>query len=547
MKKRKNAILKKPVFWKMFIMRLLIFAVVAVLVGVVGTNIASRFYGMYMESETNSTGNVFADEVFRQYESNGDRERFEQSVSLSTNLYSWGNRIYAVVDGATGEVVASPSEDTLFLTAYYVAEEVGSLYPKTDVYTCESAEIVNAIKESLVATGYNQSSIYISMDDFYLKGYSFIPGKIKIMTYGNVEDSVLAELDFTPEDTAGYEHIGVGDNVGFAYGDPTYFELWLTPGVIQYMEEAVAKLDEWDSYLVPSDTLFNDLGSPGDNTCLYYTSIETGKEISEEGYLIVGFCHYNFFENFIWECMLSYAALMIITLALAIVTSNVSYMKQKNFYEMDQYRKDITNTMAHDLKSPLMVISGYAENLLEQDLPEKAQHFTESIMENTTYMNQIIEKTLELSKVENAGYTLHKESVNLREISEELIKGYMPQLEENGLEIQMTGDNILTADNISITEVLDNLIGNAVKYAMEGSVIEIHLSNKAYEISNVSAVDFDMDVKDLLKPFVKGDNSRSGKSGSGIGLTIAKNLCEQHGYELDVDCKDGTFIARVVW
>lgn len=544
MKKRKNATLKKPVFWKMFIKRLLIFAVVAAIVGVVGTYIASYFYGMYMESETNSTGNVFANEVFRQYDSNGDREQFEQSVSLFTNLYSYGNRIYAMVDKATGEVVASPSNDTLFLTAYSGAEEEGSLYPKVDIYTCESAEIVNAIKESQTATGYALGTTYISMDDFYLKGYTFIPGKVKIMTYDDVEDSVLAELDFTPEDTIGYEHIGVGDDVEFAYEDPTYFEQWLTPEVIQYMEEAVAKQDEWDPYLVPANT-FNDLGSLGDNTCLYYTSIETGEEIGEEGYLIVGFCHYNFFENWIWECMLSYAVLMIITIALAVVTTNISYMNQKNYYEMDQYRKDITNTMAHDLKSPLMVISGYAENILEQDLPEKAQHFTKSIMENTEYMNQIIEKTLELSKVENANYKLQKEDVNLREISQELINGYMSRLEERSLEIQMNGESMLTADKIAVTQVLDNLIGNAVKYAMEGSVIEIHLSDKSYEISNVSAVDFDMDVKDLLKPFVKGDNSRSGKKGSGIGLTIAKNLCEQQGYELHLDCLDGVFKARI--
>ncbi len=172
------------------------------------------------------------------------------------------------------------------------------------------------------------------------------------------------------------------------------------------------------------------------------------------------------------------------------VSANVSYMNQKNFYEMNEYRKDITNTMAHDLKSPLMVISGYSENLMGQDLSEKGQRFSKAIMENTEYMNRLIEKSLELSKVESRNYKLHKEDLNLREISQELIDGYKLQLEERGLDVQMQGECVLTADKISMREVLDNLIGNALKYAAEGSVIEIHLSDKAYEVSNVSAVEF---------------------------------------------------------
>ncbi len=542
--KKKSMTIKKPVFWKMFIKRFFIFAIVAVLIGVIGTKIASHFYGMYMASETEGVGGNLFNDLLWQYEATGAGEQFEKCVAYHASGYSGGNRIFIMVDNVTGEVVSKPSDDTLFLITYPGAEGEPQ-YPREEIYTCESAEIVNAIKESEAAAGCEQGTTYISMDDLYLKGYTFIPGKTYIMTYTDTEDAVIAELDFTPEDVTGYEHVTVGYDVEFAYEVPYYFDLALTPEVIQCMEETVANIDEWNMEMVSVNTS-NEVGSPGYNTCYYATIMETGVELGE-GYTLLGICHYNFFEEWMWECMISYISLIIATLALAVVTTNVSYMNQKNFYEMDQYRRDITNTMAHDLKSPLMVISGYAENLMEQDLTQKAQHFTKSIMENTEYMNRLIEKSLELSKVESGNYKLHKEDLNLREIAQELINGYMSQLEQRSLEIQMRGECVLNADKISMREVLDNLIGNAVKYAMEGSVIEIDLSDKACEVSNLSTIEFDMNIKDLMKPFVKGDNSRTGKKGSGIGLTIAKNLCEQQGYALDVDCKDGTFIAKVTW
>lgn len=534
--------IEKPVFWKMFIKRFVIFALIAIIIGLTCTKIASSFYGMYMASETSNIGDAFANEVFHLNEACSEKEQFMNGVSLVANEYSNGNRMYIMVDNVTGEVVR-PSGDTLFLDVYELENDFG--YPMTCTYTCENENIVNILKENGTEAGYYKGKTYIRVDDFYIKGYTFVPGKTKIMTFGDVEDVVLKEFDFTPEDVSGYTHVGDGTDVSCMYGDPVYFDPCLTQELVGCMEDTVANLDQMNLSTMSAEE-FNDVGSAGYNTCYFNVGIQIDGEREDEDYVILGICHYNFLEEWKWECMISYIALAIVTLAFAVVTTNVAYMNQKNYYEMDQYRRDITNTMAHDLKSPLMVIFGYVENLLEQDLPDKSHHFSRSIMENAVYMNGIIEKSLELSKVESGSYKLKKESVDLREISEELINEYALQMEERGLEVQVKGDRTLTADKISMRQVLDNIIGNAVKYAAEGTVIEIEMDEKSYKVFNISAFSLDMDVNELLKPFVKADNSRSGKKGSGIGLTIAKNLCEQHGYKLELECKDGIFVATII-
>ncbi len=539
MKKRKNTTLTKPVFWKIFLKRMLVIAVIAVTIGVVGTYIASYFYGMHMASVSLESCHRFAKELYYRYDYCENNEQFEKYASLLATMNSAENKICVLVDGSTGKILAQPSNDTLFLAEYY-QDGTGQLDGKVEIYTCESAEVVDAIRESKSST-MDSDEMFIEPIDFYLKGSTFLPGKVEIKTYGYEEDSVLAKLDFTPEDTTGYEHV-----VNSLFSDEKSYGMYcversLRPEVIQCMEETVAKLDcSILNELHVSE--FNEIGSLGENACFSAYGFLPNEE---DEYIIIEAHCYNFFENVKNQCLLSYLVLTIIALMLAVVIATVSYMNQRNYYDMDQYRRDITNTMAHDLKSPLMVISGYAENLLEQDLPEKAQHFSKFIMENTTYMNQIIEKTLELSKVENGSYKLQKESVDLKTITNDVVKNYKQQLDQNGLEVQMTGECELTTDKIAMTQVLDNLICNAVKYSVQGSAIEIQMEKHSYTISNVSAVVFDVDVQDLVKPFVKGDDSRSGKKGSGIGLTIVKNLCEQQGYELSLACIDGVFVVKI--
>lgn len=548
MKNRKGNMLKKPVFYKKLIGHVLFGTIIAVCIAYVGTMMAAHFYGLNMESTLLNINDNLNEDLVENYKNDSeDMEQFFLGSILDMNSYSLGGLYaFALVDQNTKEIVVQSSDTTLFL----LDDAENDQYDEEDVrefmiYGCDDKEIVDSIRTACEETGYAPGTIYLKMEDFYLQGYKFIPGKINVMTYGEQGNNVLKEMDFTPEDVSEYEHIIVGNKSDYSYGEPFLHDVCWSEDSAEYLNDFIFNhSDDW--YIDEGGySIFGSYKGIGKNEFFVAETLNLGEE-GEPQYCVVGTCSYNFFQELKPELLTAYGILAFITLFITFITSYTSYLKQKNFYEMDQYRRDITNTMAHDLKSPLMVISGYAENLLEEELDDKPKRFTSSILENVQYMNQIIEKTLELSKVENADYKLHKEAVDLREVTNGLVQRYLSQLEKRGLEIQISGECTVNAEKMCMIEVIDNLISNATKYAIEGSVIEVCLEKRCYEISNVSAVDFDMDVQNLLKPFVKGDNSRSGKNGSGIGLTIAKNLCEQHGYKLNVECNDGIFVAKII-
>jgi signal transduction histidine kinase len=94
--------------------------------------------------------------------------------------------------------------------------------------------------------------------------------------------------------------------------------------------------------------------------------------------------------------------------------------------------------------------------------------------------------------------------------------------------------------------VIDNLIGNAVKYAEPVTGIDIVMNDKFFEISNTYTGIIENQDK-LTEAFVKGDSARSGNNGTGLGLAIVKNILDVHGYSLEIRVKDRLFIAKIIF
>ena len=452
-------------------------------------------------------------------------------------------------DTETGKILADCNE-TFFLI---VRENANS---PAMAYTCPTSAVpeYTAIFESITGDEITFSNYYIATDveTFYIKEDEFRPGKVTAyvmpLTYYN--DTLLEDdyqnakesysFDFAPaesgytEYTADAFHSIVGPVV-VGYGDTSFYS----------HPETVAKA--WD-FLHLTQIENTDEMNPEDSYVsiqLVDTTIqivsETRMIFSEtENYTLRSVCHLDIADYTLVPFTIFIVAFIAISCLICFISTKITYAHLKAQYDMEDYRKTLMNTMAHDLKSPLMSISGYAENLKESVHSEKREHYAAAIMDNVEHMNHIISDILTLSKTEDCNIVLNKTELNAETLIHECLKKYELQMSNRNLSASVNGSLTLSADKTLFTEALDNLIGNAVKYADSDSEIAFTLDKKSIGISNRCGAEID-DTDELLKPFVTGDKNRSNKGGNGLGLAIAKNIMDLHKFKMNVKYEDKKF------
>ncbi|MBO4878258.1 MAG: HAMP domain-containing histidine kinase [Ruminococcus sp.] len=215
--------------------------------------------------------------------------------------------------------------------------------------------------------------------------------------------------------------------------------------------------------------------------------------------------------------------------------------KAKN--AMEDYQRELTNHLAHDIKTPLTAIGGYTENIMEVELTEEEKkQYLGAILDNIRFTDSIINRTLFLNSLEG-GAEIKPEKISVESMVREAVKKYEPMLEEKNITFSFEGDAQIKADRNSFETIIENLISNAVKYTAENGSIRAAADRKKLVITNT--VNEKTDVKDLKKPFVRGERSRSNLGGSGLGLSIAERAAALNGFSLKLSCTDTEFRAEV--
>jgi len=232
----------------------------------------------------------------------------------------------------------------------------------------------------------------------------------------------------------------------------------------------------------------------------------------------------------------------------AITIHDITYLKK-----LDQIKSEFVNTVSHDLRSPLTAVLGYAE-LTSRAGPvnEQQQEFLRRIQASVQNITTLINDLLDLGRFEE-GFDTRRETIQLESIVQYSLNTLESLIKEKNLHLE---DNIasnlpaLRANPISIRQLLDNLLGNAVKYTPRGGTVRVSISTQdrqlILEISDTGpGIPLD-EQPHIFEKFYRASNVVENSKGTGLGLAIVKSIVEGHQGRVWVESIPGhgsTFIV----
>lgn len=220
---------------------------------------------------------------------------------------------------------------------------------------------------------------------------------------------------------------------------------------------------------------------------------------------------------------------LILAILCAIILSFALLRVWRKQERIERVRRETTAALAHELKTPLSVLSATAELLGDNLAPEKQAHYLGVIQQQAQRMDGSVRQMLELSRLETGAKALRRTAFSLAELAQERLQAALPTDSTIHTEFAAQGEYEVNADRALLTRALDALLENAVQHTPEGGCITVHLADGVLSVTNTGdAIPADA-LPRLWEAYYQADPSRSAK-GDGLGLSIAKTVFDLHGY-----------------
>ncbi|MGN0430868.1 MAG: sensor histidine kinase [Lachnospiraceae bacterium] len=201
----------------------------------------------------------------------------------------------------------------------------------------------------------------------------------------------------------------------------------------------------------------------------------------------------------------------------------------------ERLKADLITNVSHDIKTPLTSIINYVDLLKREQIEEEPVKGYIAVLDaKSQRLKQLTDDLVEASKISSGNITLVMEKINLTELLQQSLGEFSEKFEQKGLQVVMTVHEepvYIEADSRRIWRVMENLLNNIYKYALGGTRIylDMMLTEEGRKVSlslkNISSQRLNIKADELTERFIRGDVSRS-TEGSGLGLSIAKNLTE---------------------
>lgn len=204
---------------------------------------------------------------------------------------------------------------------------------------------------------------------------------------------------------------------------------------------------------------------------------------------------------------------------------------------VEQVRRETTAALAHELKTPLSVLSATAELLEDNLAPEKQAHYLDVIQTQAQRMDGSVRKMLELSRLETGVQALRREEFPLAALAQERLAAALPADGSLHTEFASDSEYMVNADRALLARALDALLENAVQHTPEGGCITVRIASGMLSVANTGDAIPNHALPRLWEAYYQADPSRSTK-GDGLGLSIAKTVFDLHGYTCDAENTD---------
>lgn len=222
----------------------------------------------------------------------------------------------------------------------------------------------------------------------------------------------------------------------------------------------------------------------------------------------------------------------------------------QNEVRAERMKSELITNVSHDLKTPLTSILSYSDLLSQLELtPEEANDYAKIIHQKSLRLKNLTSDLFDISKVQSGVEQMVCERLDAVTLVRQALAEQEAQ--NSGLVLKVTlpeRELPIWADGRKMSRVLENLIGNCVKYAMKGTRVFVSLDERdgkaVFEVKNTANYEMDFAADEITERFVRGDAARS-TEGSGLGLAIAKSYTEACGGMFEVEVDGDQFKVRI--
>jgi two-component system, OmpR family, sensor histidine kinase VicK len=296
--------------------------------------------------------------------------------------------------------------------------------------------------------------------------------------------------------------------------------------------------NDYNTTLLPQQIQFRNMKSSSkiNSTILIIDSkeslvIEVKDDTKEKFYDAIGFAVYSNSR----PTVLSYVSIF------------ESFWVQSEIYEKlkrsENMEKQFISIASHELRNPIQPILGLVELLNSKVKDNDQKKILGVISRNAKKLKQLSDDILDISKIESDTLILNKEEFNLNYLISDILNDYNIQLLDQGIELMYNDDNskniFINADKQRLSQVVSNLLNNAIKFTTKGIIKIIIEKNEIEKKVYISVKDSGSGIETSIIPHLFSKFVTKSKGGTGLGLYLSKNIVEAHGGKIWAQNNEG--------